>query len=79
MLPIAPPQIGTDNTIPSSVASSEPQQPQSVCMSEPPPLVTIEVLVIAIVIVSIALTTVVALVQSLPAIESASQLEGETA
>ena len=44
MLPIAPPQIGTDDTIPSSVASSNPQQ-QAVPVSQPPPPATSEALV----------------------------------
>ena len=79
VLPIAPPQTCTDDTIPYLVASSEPQQQQYVPVSEPPPLVTIEVLVIVIVTVSVAPTIVAALVQSLPATESMGQLEGETA
>ena len=79
VLPIAPPQTGTDDTIPYLVASSEPQQQQYVPVSEPPPLVTIEVLIIVIVTVSVAPTIVAALVQSLPATESMGQLEGETA
>jgi len=79
VLPIAPPQTCTDDTIPYLVASSEPQQQQYVPVSEPPPLVTTEVPVIVIVIVLVAPTIVVAPVQSLLAIESAGQLEGEIA
>ena len=76
VLPIAPPQTGTDNTIPSSVTSSDPQQ-QAVLVSQPPPPATLEAPVI--VTVSVAPTIVAALVQSLPATESMGQLEGETA
>ena len=54
MLPIAPPQTGTDNTIPSSVTSSDPQQ-QAVLVSQPPPPATLEAPVI--VTVTVAATT----------------------
>ena len=51
MLPTAPPQTGTSDTIPSLVASSDPQQ-QLVLASQPPPLVTSEALVTMPVIVA---------------------------
>ena len=70
VLPIAPPQTGTGDTIPSSVALSKPQQQQVVLVSQPSPLVTI---------VSVAPPTVVAPVPAVPSIESASQPKGETA
>ena len=46
MLPTAPPQTGTGDTLPSSVALSDPQQQQPVLESQPPPPATSEALVI---------------------------------
>ena len=55
VLPTAPPQIGTGDTLPSSVALSDPQQQQPVPESQPPPPTTSEALVT--VPVTVAATT----------------------
>ena len=77
VLPIAPPQTSTGDTLPSLVASSDPPQ-QEVPVSQPPPLVTTEALAVVPMIVLVAPTTIAAPIQTVLATESVGQPEGET-
>lgn len=71
VLPTTPLQAGTSNTMPSSNASSNLQQQQTVTVSQPPPLATIQVPVT----VSVAPTIVAALIQLVLVSEPVGQLE----